>query len=202
MALEPVLTPKQELFCQEYLVDLNASGAARRAGYSEDTAYSIGWENLRKPEIQKRISELREITGKGFNITRERIAQELARIGFSDIRKLYDPETGLLKPVNALDDDSAAAVSGVERSETNFGDDETGGTKEVLKVKMWDKNKALDQLTRLMGFNAPEKAPVDGDGKTVTPQLHIKIIRDTASSIAPGDFTPQSTTGTESSEAV
>lgn len=53
------LTPKQEAFCNEYLIDLNATAAAKRAGYSEDTAYSIGWENLKKPEIASRIAEIR-----------------------------------------------------------------------------------------------------------------------------------------------
>ena len=51
------LTPKQKRFCQEYLIDLNATQAAVRAGYSEKTAYSVGNENLRKPEIKKYIDE-------------------------------------------------------------------------------------------------------------------------------------------------
>lgn len=50
-----MLTAKQKRFCEEYLVDMNATQAAVRAGYSSDTAYSIGWENLRKPEIRKHI---------------------------------------------------------------------------------------------------------------------------------------------------
>lgn len=53
--VEVKLTDKQELFCVEYVKDLNATQAAIRAGYSEHTAYSIGWENLRKPEIRQHI---------------------------------------------------------------------------------------------------------------------------------------------------
>lgn len=49
------MTPKQILFCEEYLKDFNATQAAIRAGYSKETAYSIGWENLRKPEIRNLI---------------------------------------------------------------------------------------------------------------------------------------------------
>ena len=49
------MTEKQKLFCEEYLIDLNATQAALRAGYSEKTAYSIGNENLKKPEIQEYI---------------------------------------------------------------------------------------------------------------------------------------------------
>ena len=54
------MTEKQKLFCEEYLIDLNATQAALRAGYSEKTAYSIGNENLKKPEIQKYLAELTE----------------------------------------------------------------------------------------------------------------------------------------------
>ena len=52
------LTDKQEMFCREYLVDLNATQAAIRAGYSDKTARSVGNENLTKPDIEKRIQEL------------------------------------------------------------------------------------------------------------------------------------------------
>lgn len=51
------LTAKQKRFCDEYLVDLNATQAAIRAGYSRKTAYSIGVENLKKPEIKKYIEK-------------------------------------------------------------------------------------------------------------------------------------------------
>lgn len=53
------LTDRQELFCKEYLIDLNASQAAIRSGYSKKTADRIGWENLKKPELQKRLTELK-----------------------------------------------------------------------------------------------------------------------------------------------
>lgn len=59
MYLPNGLTEKQERFCNEYLVDYNATQAAIRSGYSEDTAYSIGWENLRKIEIKNRLDELK-----------------------------------------------------------------------------------------------------------------------------------------------
>jgi phage terminase small subunit len=51
------LTPKQERFCQEYLIDSNATQAAIRAGYSKDTAAVIGWENLQKPYISRAIQD-------------------------------------------------------------------------------------------------------------------------------------------------
>lgn len=71
------LTEKQEKFCNEYLVDLNATAAAKRAGYSPETAYSIGWENLRKPEIVTRIGELRAGLSESTLVTPEFVLEGL-----------------------------------------------------------------------------------------------------------------------------
>lgn len=74
------LTQKQEKFCNEYLVDLNATQAAIRAGYSSKTAYSVASENLRKPEIQKYIAELQEGIKKRNRISQDEIVQRLIEI--------------------------------------------------------------------------------------------------------------------------
>lgn len=156
------LTGKQEAFCQRYLIDFNATQAAISAGYSEDSASAIGWENLRKPEIQARIQELRKQMGANFNITRERIAQELARIAFGDTRKLFK-EDGSLKAPHEWDDDTAAVIASIETEELfeGRGDDKqmVGYTK---KIKQWEKTKALAQLAQLMGYNAPTKQELTG----------------------------------------
>lgn len=78
------MTPKQELFCQEYLVDLNAAAAARRAGYSESTAKEIGYQNMEKPEIEARIEELVMARSKAVGVNQEFVLAELvtlARVG-------------------------------------------------------------------------------------------------------------------------
>ena len=58
-----MLTRKQNAFCQEYLVDLNACQAAIRAGYSKKTAKAIGHENLTKPDVANRIAERDHVEG-------------------------------------------------------------------------------------------------------------------------------------------
>jgi phage terminase small subunit len=79
------LTAKQQLFVGQYLVDLNATQAAIRAGYSKNCASEIGYENLRKPQIAAAIdSAFMELGG----ITRSRIVEELAAIAFADIREV------------------------------------------------------------------------------------------------------------------
>ena len=80
------LTGKQERFCREYLKDgkFNATRAAEAAGYSKKTAYSIGNENLKKPEIIKRLEQLQKKTNNKYDVSAERVVAELAKIGFSD----------------------------------------------------------------------------------------------------------------------
>jgi phage terminase small subunit len=170
------LTEKQELFCQAYLIDFNATKAAKEAGYSSDTAYSIGWENLKKPEIQARISELRAEIGKSFNITRERIAQELDLIAFGDTKKLFD-ENGVLKSPEKWSNEGRI-ISSYEESITEFGTEETGGTKTTKKVRQWEKTKAIEALCKLMGYNAPDKqAFTDPDGNAVQPIINITVVK-------------------------
>ena len=78
------MTPKQKLFAEEYLKDLNATQSAIRAGYSKKTAYAIGQENLKKPEIQKEIQNLMNKRSKINEITADNVLKELASIAFAD----------------------------------------------------------------------------------------------------------------------
>lgn len=156
------LTEKEEAFCQSYLIDFNGARAARAAGYSVDTAKEIACENLTKPHIQDRIYELRQASGKAFNITRERIAQELALIAFGDTKMIFD-ESGALKSPDQWTDEGRI-ISSYEETVTEFGDEKTGGTKTAKKVRQWEKTKALEQLCRLMGFNEPDKKDLNITG--------------------------------------
>lgn len=76
----PKLTEKQKRFCEEYLIDLNATQAAVRAGYSSKTAYSIGTENLRKPEIREYCQQLIRERSERTGISSDFVLEELRRI--------------------------------------------------------------------------------------------------------------------------
>lgn len=79
------LTPKQERFVQEYIVDRNATQAAIRAGYSEKTAGVIGSENLDKPNIAGEIAKRTKVIAEKVEITQERVVEALASMGFHDV---------------------------------------------------------------------------------------------------------------------
>jgi phage terminase small subunit len=89
------LTDKQRLFIEYYLQCFNATEAAKKAGYSEKTAYSIGWENLRKPEIAERIAKRISAVAMGAEEALARLANQ-ARLDvgpFVDIEEIHDPES-------------------------------------------------------------------------------------------------------------
>jgi phage terminase small subunit len=88
------LTLKQQRFVDEYMVDLNATQAAIRAGYSADTAGAIGHENLKKPEIQLAIAEARKAQQERTHITADRWLLEVALIALADARELVEVKKG------------------------------------------------------------------------------------------------------------
>jgi phage terminase small subunit len=71
------LTAKQEAFCEEYLIDLNATQAAIRAGYSEDTAQQMGSENLSKPVIAELIANLKEERSNRVSVSADDVLRDL-----------------------------------------------------------------------------------------------------------------------------
>ena len=77
---KPKLTAKQEAFCEEYIVDLNATQAAIRAGYSENAASEIGYENLSKPQLAERIAELKAERSARTEITADYVLSNLKSV--------------------------------------------------------------------------------------------------------------------------
>lgn len=158
------LTDKQEMFCQQYLIDFNATQAAIRSGYSKESAQQIGSENLLKPVIQARIAELKLDVMRAVGITQARVYQELSRLAFFDIRKVYTDE-GSLMPIKSIDDDSAAAIAGIKVYD-EFGIDEEGNrtkTGETVEVKLINKVAALENIIKIAGWAAPIKSEISGN---------------------------------------
>ena len=142
------LNERQKLFVAEYLKDLNATQAAIRAGYSAKTAYAIAEKLLRKAEIKQAIQEAMKARSDRTEITQDRVLQELARLAFFDPRKMFHGD-GSPKAIHELDDDTAAAISGLDV--VNVGNSEIG-IGQVLKYKIADKGAALANAMRHLGM--------------------------------------------------
>ena len=140
------LTDKQRAFVAEYLVDLNATQAAIRAGYSAKTAGAIGDENLRKPAIAKAVELEQAKRAERTELTQGRVLEELKRIAFGDLRDavVWGPSGIELVDSAALTDAQAAAISEIGETVTKEG----GST----RIKRHDKVKALELIMRHMGM--------------------------------------------------
>ncbi len=134
------LTDKQEMFCREYLIDLNATQAAIRAGYSEKTARASGCENLTKPDIQNRIAELKAERNEKVNVDAAYVLRRLIEIDEMDVLDIL-LANGELKPIAQWPKVWRTTLSGMDVTE--MAGDAAGLLK---KVKWPDKVKNLELL--------------------------------------------------------
>lgn len=149
------MTDAQKRFCNEYLIDLNATRAYKVAYPNckkDETARANSSRLLTKANIQGYIAEKQKEREKRTEVTQDMVIQELAKIAFADIRALYD-DNGNLKNVKCLEDNIAGAISQLETFEEYEGRGEEreyiGDTK---KVKLLDKTKALELLGKHLGI--------------------------------------------------
>lgn len=141
------LTPKQQAFVSEYLIDLNATQAAIRAGYSAKTSGWIGQQLLAKTHIAAKIQLAVAKREERTEIKQDAVLREIARVAFSDPRKMF--EDNRLKSVNEIDDDTAAAISSIKVS-TKSND---GGEVEFIhEIKFWSKTAALEMGGKHLGM--------------------------------------------------
>lgn len=131
---ESKLTDKQQRFCEEYVVDFNATQAAARAGYSKKTSQQQGTENLAKPVIKKKIDELKKQFVERVNVKKEDIINELSKIAFSN----FYANIIKLGKGKGLTIDEESTIAQFSETDTQFGT--------TKKYKGYDKIKALELL--------------------------------------------------------
>jgi phage terminase small subunit len=178
------LTEKQKLFVEHYCQFADKRAAAIAAGYSLKQSDRAGIRNLQKPVILDAIAQRRaELDRNESTIAalldkpqpptaeqrRERIRRQLERLAFSDIRKAYASDGSLL-PMDRIDDDTAAAIEGVDIYEEFAG---VGDNRELVghtkKVKFTSKMAALALLARLEGMDDPKiRLTFEGNGANGT----------------------------------
>lgn len=157
------LTPKQEHFCEEYLIDLNATQAAIRAGYSKKTANRIASELLSKLDIQEKIAELKAERSKRTEITQDRVVKELAAMAFAkatDYAQIADvggKVAIMLTPTAQLTTAQQAGIVGIKQTQAG------------IEVKL-DKTKALELLGRHLGMF---KDKIEVEGMVTNPYANL-----------------------------
>ena len=139
------LTPKQKLFCDYYLISLNATEASIKAGYSKKTAKEIGAENLTKPNIKEYLQNSMNKRAEKLEITADKVIGEIAKLAFAnttDILEITDTSIKI-KDLSKLD------TTCISSAEEVFDKD---GRRVGVKVKLHDKTKNLELLGRHLGL--------------------------------------------------
>lgn len=164
------LNDKQKRFCEEYVIDLNATQASIRAGYSVKTAGSIGNNLLKKIEIQNEINALNRKRSVKTGITADKVIAELGKIAFADIKNYlsFDENGVKFKESNEVDGTLISEVSSNE-TETVLTGETTGINKKVqLKMKLHDKMKALELLGKHFNiYNEKQSDLTDEEMKAI-----------------------------------
>lgn len=165
------LTEKQRIFCERYCTHWNATKAAIEAGYSEKTANEQGSQNLTKLSVREYIKFIKDNAFEFAGISALRNAQELAKVAYgsgADIRKAWKD----LKQWEELPDEVKATIAEVTTTTRTVIGFEQVAELETVKIKQYDKLKALEMLNRMGGFNAAEKI----DHSTLGEKIEKKVI--------------------------
>ena len=180
------LTKKQEMFVKEYIIDLNGTQAAIRAGYSKKTAKVIANENLTKPYILEAIQKELEPKMNRIEITAERVLEEIAKIAFFNIKNLYKDD-GNLKEISELDDYVASAISSIKVTQKT-GDMKVSLNPEepalqhideqVKEIKLWDKRASLELLGKYLKlFGDKQEITINNNIESPYKELTIEELK-------------------------
>lgn len=164
------LNSRQKAFVDEYLIDLNATQAAIRAGYARKTANRTGPRLLSNVVIQQRVQEAMSRREKRTEITQDRVVNELAKIGFANLGDFItltsagDP----LVDLSTMTRDQAAALSEVTVEDFTDGRGDDARDVRRIKVKLCDKRAALVDLGKHLGM-------FRGDGGEADEPMPVKV---------------------------
>jgi phage terminase small subunit len=152
------LTPRQQRFVEEYLVDLNGKQAAIRAGYSPKTAEVTASQNLRIPKVQAAITAAQARRSQRTEITQDTVLRELAVLAQSDIRDYVIDNQGNVAVREGASADAMRAVSSLKKKITHT---DAGVTFETT-VTLWNKPMSVRMAGEHVGlFKGKEQAPPD-----------------------------------------
>jgi len=152
---ERPLSTKQRRFVDEYLLDLNASAAARRAGYRDRSADQHGYFLTHRPNVAAAIEARRAVRRPRLRVSAVRVIAELARIAFADIGRIMDwsSEDVALKPPGEISPDDRAAIQEIAVVKRHDG--------LATRVILHDKERALEALCRYLGLFRPGALAVE-----------------------------------------
>lgn len=150
MYIKKKLTEQQDLFCLEFIVDLNGTQAAIRAKYSEKTAQEQASRLLSNVMVQDRIQELKKKRSEKVTVSAEKTIEEISRIAFSNITNYWKQANFgsikilTFKELENMHEGASSAIAGIKQI--------VRGKEIVFEIKLWDKVRALEILCRHLGI--------------------------------------------------
>jgi phage terminase small subunit len=149
------LTIKQKAFCLEYHKSGNAMESAINSGYSKKTAGEQGYQLLQKTSIQNFLASLSAKLEKKFELSSEKIINELSLSGFFDPINIFDIESGCVKSIKDITEAARRAIASIEVQETfEFVDGKKEWNGYIKKIRFWDKIKSNELLGKHLGMFA------------------------------------------------
>ncbi|MES1219457.1 MAG: terminase small subunit [Bacteroidota bacterium] len=178
---EKELTESQKAFCTEWIFDFNGSRAYKAAfpGCQDSTARTEASKLLTNPNIRAYCKELQDNLAETAGISRLKVLREHEKLAFSSIAHLHNTWI-TRKEFEQLTDDEKACISEIStqtRTELiNRGtDEETPVQVDYVKIKLWDKQKSLDSINKMLGYDAATKIDHTTNGKELTSNAITKI---------------------------
>ena len=159
------MTPKQQRFVDEYLKDLNATGAAERAGYSKKTAYSQGQRLLKNVEVKAAVEAEMAARSERVQFDQDRVLEELKHLAFSNVQNYVLTDDGHVDLAEGVNPEAMRAVSSIKRKtkKYTYADGSQSITHDV-ELKLWDKPNPLKLAGRHVGlFPNDVKVKVEED---------------------------------------
>ena len=170
------LTAKQERFCQEYMIDLNAAQAAIRTGFSAKTARSQGQRLLTNVDIQNRISELQQTIQERTEITQDMVIAEYAKIAFANTSDVIEWGDTVMIEVEVDGETTRVPFHGLKiKNSADLPASIQAAVKKVkqgkdgLEVEMHDKKGALDSIARHLGM-FKDRVDLSSEDGTMSPR--------------------------------
>ncbi len=166
-----MLSEKHILFCNEYLIDFNASAAFVRAGYAEKGARQNAYTLLQNDEIKEYLSKQQEKLQRKTEISAERVINELAKIAFHNTQDFVNGGNSVLE-IKHLDRDKVAAVSKIKTTTKEFD----GNVTTTTEIGFYDKVDALEKLGRHLGVFEKDNTQKQPNTNIVIPEQVSKAI--------------------------
>lgn len=168
--MEKKLNHRQQRFCEEYVIDYNGTRAAIAAGYSPKSARQTACDILTKPYIQNYIDEIQKDLSKLTGVTATRNILELKKIAYSSITS-FKKDWMTEKEFDSLSEEQLACISDIQYQTRTTGET----TETIVKFKLHDKQRAIEILNKMLGFNESDKLDITTNGKDINERISINF---------------------------